>query len=327
MTKLITIWDTSVGTLNVGDEIINEAVKRELTEIYRDGHQFVTVPTHDIIGRRGRLMIKQSEATFVAGTNILSSKYKLFRINGWNLKLRDAFFVKGAVLLGAGWQNYQGTPSLLNKFFYKRILNKKILHSVRDNYTKEKLESIGINNVVNTGCPTLWKLIPEHTQKIPQQKGKKVITTISDYSTNEKARMADEKMLKTLKENYEEVFVWLQGAYDENYFDSLNPELTKNIVKIPGLLQRYDQFLEENEDADFVGTRLHAGIRAMQKCRRAIIIGIDNRAMEMKKDYGLPVLERENIDALAEYINTPFETKIGLDFDLIQKWKAQFKHE
>lgn len=28
MTKLITIWDTSVGTLNVGDEIINEAVKK-----------------------------------------------------------------------------------------------------------------------------------------------------------------------------------------------------------------------------------------------------------------------------------------------------------
>lgn len=327
MTKLITIWDTSVGTLNVGDEIINEAVKRELGEIYKDGHQFVTVPTHDVVGRRGRLMMKRSEAIFVAGTNILSSKYKLFRINGWNLKLRDAFFVKGAVLLGAGWQNYQGHPSLLNSFFYKRILNKAILHSVRDNYTKEKLESIGIKNVVNTGCPTLWKLTPEHCQKIPHQKGKKVITTISDYSTNVSARKADEEMLQTLNENYEEVFVWLQGAYDEDYFDSFDPELTKKIIKIPGLLQRYDQFLEENEDTDFIGTRLHAGIRAMQKFRRSIIIGIDNRAIEMKKDYGLPVLERENIDLLDKYINSNFETKIGLNFELIQSWKDQFEHE
>ncbi|MGM9885644.1 MAG: polysaccharide pyruvyl transferase family protein [Lactococcus sp.] len=324
MTKLITIWDTSVGTLNVGDEIINESVKRELSSIYQDGYQFFTVPTHDIVGRRGKLILNKSEASFVAGTNILSSRYKHFRSsNGWNLRYRDAFLVRDVILFGVGWENYQSKPSFTNKFLYQHILNKTVIHSVRDNHTKKMLESIGITNVVNTGCPTLWRLVPEHCKTIPHTKAKKVITTVTDYR---KDKAADELMLKSLNENYEEVYIWLQGAEDEPYFDGLDASIIKNIKKIPGSLQKYDEYLED-PDFEFVGTRLHAGIRAMQKGRRAVIIGVDNRSIEMKRDWDLPVLERENIAQLSEYINHDFETKINLDFDLIEKWKAQFKHE
>lgn len=324
MTKLILIWDTSVGTLNIGDEIILEAVKKELSDIYQDGYQFVSATTHDIIGRRSRIISKNSENSFVGGTNILSSVYKHFRSsNGWNLRYRDAFLVRDVILFGVGWENYQSKPSFTNRFMYQHILNKNIIHSVRDNHTKKMLESIGISNVVNTGCPTLWRLSPEHCQTIPHHKAKKVITTVTDYR---KDKVADEKMLKTLKDNYEEVYLWLQGSYDEDYFDQLDSDVIKGIKKIPGSLQRYNEVLED-PDIEFVGTRLHAGIRAMQKGRRAVIIGVDNRSIEMKKDWDLPVLERENIDYLAEYINQDFETKINLDFELIEQWKAQFKHE
>lgn len=55
---------------------------------------------------------------------------------------------------------------------------------------------------------------------------------------------------------------------------------------------------------DFVGTRLHGGIRAMQHKQRAIIIEIDNRAKE---------------------ISSRFENDIQIPFDKVNQWKDQFK--
>ncbi|WP_374285564.1 polysaccharide pyruvyl transferase family protein [Lactococcus sp.] len=324
MTKTITIWDTSVGTRNVGDEIINDAVRKELIDLYKKDYQFMTVPTHDIIGRYGRNILKESECSFVAGTNILTAKYHLLKNNQWNLRFRDLWSVRNVVLLGVGWNNYQAKTSWMNKLFYRTLFSKKVIHSVRDNYTKEKLESIGITNVVNTGCATLWRLTPEHCATIPTHKGKQVVTTITDYR---KDKTADEAMLKELKKQYGKVSLWLQGSHDEEYFETFSDEAKADVIKIPGIMDVYNDLLEKNIDLDFVGTRLHAGIRAMQKGRRAVIIGVDNRSIEMKRDWDLPVLERENIAQLSEYINHDFETKINLDFDLIEKWKAQFKHE
>lgn len=47
----------------------------------------------------------------------------------------------------------------------------------------------------------------------------------------------------------------------------------------------------------------------------------------MSKQYGLPIIERENIRSeLDKFINSSFDTKItGLDFGVIEKWKMQFE--
>ena len=60
--------------------------------------------------------------------------------------------------------------------------------------------------------------------------------------------------------------------------------------------------MDSDKELDYVGTRLHAGVRAMQKGRRSIILSIDNRAREMGKDYNLNVIERNDIYKLEEYI-------------------------
>ena len=77
---------------------------------------------------------------------------------------------------------------------------------------------------------------------------------------------------------------------------------------------------------DYVGNRLHGGIFALQRKRRAIIVAIDYRAREMAKDYSLPLVERDSIETdLADLIESSWSTAIhGLDFDRIEKWKAQF---
>lgn len=316
--KPITILDTSIATTNLGDEIIADGVKKELNGMFGDKSMFLSVPTHEKIGRHSRKIINKSQYSFVAGTNLLNSKYRLVRTKPWKLNLLEASILNNVILMGVGWGDYQGDIQPLAKFFYKQILDSNKIHSVRDNYTKEKLESIGISNVINTGCATMWKLTPEHCMTIPTSKAQNVVFTLTDYN---KDPLKDQKLIDILVENYKKVFFWIQGSRDFEYIQSLN---FKNVEFIGPSLNSYDKLLESNIDLDYVGTRLHAGIRAMQKKRRSIIIGIDNRAIEKKKDFNINVVERKDIETIADIINNKVETKLTLDFNKINQWKKQF---
>jgi hypothetical protein len=69
---------------------------------------------------------------------------------------------------------------------------------------------------------------------------------------------------------------------------------------------------------------LHAGIRSLQMKRRSIIIGVDNRAIEKRRDFGIEVVDRGDFDRLKVLINEPFSTKINLKNENIAHWKSQF---
>lgn len=57
-------------------------------------------------------------------------------------------------------------------------------------------------------------------------------------------------------------------------------------------MEVFDELVETTVSLDFVGTRLHAGIRVLQHKRRSIILGIDNRAPEKAIGFNLPVCPR-----------------------------------
>ena len=89
-------------------------------------------------------------------------------------------------------------------------------------------------------------------------------------------------------------------------------------------LAAFEDKLSES-DIEYVGTRLHAGIKAMQKWKRSIIIGIDNRAIEMWKDFNLNVIKRSELKSwLHDMINGDLVTNLEVDFDRIKLRKAQF---
>ena len=226
--------------------------------------------------------------------------------------------VKPTILMGVGWHQYSKRTNLYTKMLYKKILSKEYMHSVRDEYTKNKLEEIGIKNVINTGCPTLWGLTREVCQEIPKTKSKSVVFTLTDYNQNLKK---DKEMIKILRNNYDEIFFWLQGIGDYEYLKELN-ELD-NIKIISPNIGDYDKILRNNE-IDFVGTRLHGGIRALQNKRRTIIVSVDNRANELNKNYNIPIVQREKIDTLEQKINGLWETNINLPIERIEEWKSQF---
>lgn len=318
--KKIVIFDTSVGSLNLGDEIILDSVKKELNNIFKHNTMFINLPTHERISRYSHKIIKESCYSFVAGTNLLSSRHYIIRENQWNINLMDSIKFSNVILMGVGWSDYQQNPNYLTKLIYRNALSKRYFHSVRDNYTKNKLESIGIKNVYNTGCPTIWGLTSDHCKEIPSEKADNVVFTLTDYRKDPKN---DKEMIDILKKNYDKLFFWIQGSNDFEYIKTLIN--TNSIEFIDPNLKSFDELLDSEKDLDYIGTRLHAGIRAMQKKRRSIIIGVDNRALEMAKDFNINVIKRSELYKMENYIKKKIYTNIKLDLNTINAWKNQFK--
>ncbi|MCD8019245.1 MAG: polysaccharide pyruvyl transferase family protein [Clostridiales bacterium] len=312
------LFDTSIDTDNLGDFIIMKYCGDILHSIFTN-HQFVCVPTHTVPSDEQEAVAKSTKYKFVCGTNLLTSHIE----EHWNWRLPDGirrkFNYRNTILLGAGWKGYQGECSAYSRMAYHCILNPNVIHSVRDSYTEQQLCAAGISNVINTGCPTMWRLTPEFCKTIPVAKATKVVTTITDYRRD---AVHDQMMLDILSRNYECIYLWIQGDNDEEYLTSLN--VPANLVKIPHSLGAYEEILNRG-CIDYVGTRLHAGIFALNHQIRSIILAVDNRAIEMGKDTNLPVILRENIeDELEVLINAEFETNIRLPHENIDCFLNQF---
>lgn len=319
--KNIALYNTSVGSTNKGDEIICESIERELDYILKEGFT-VKYSTHtppativqSLITRIRNSNINYSYG-FIFGSNLLTNN--MFRRKPlWNINLINAINIRNCVLVGVG---SQGTNTRINKYtkmLYKKVLSKEYIHSVRDNFSRDLLESMGFK-AINTGCATLWGLNEEHCRQIPRKKAPSVLFTLTDYK---KDKEYDQILIDILQENYREIYFWVQGAKDLEYLREF-----KNIDRIKIIqpnLNALKQVLEK--DIEFVGTRLHCGIYAMQHKKRATIVIVDNRAREMHKDFGLNCIERAKINDLDNIINSDIETKIGLDFSSIDRWKEQF---
>lgn len=311
----VLLFDTSIGSLNMGDSIIVHYCGRALEQLLA-GQEPVRLPTHTLPDALQRKQLRSAGIRIVCGTNLMTPHYEEF--SNWKMP-ENLEGYRDIVTLGVGWGYYCDTISRNSKFVYRTILSKDRLHSVRDGYTEEKFRKMGVENVVNTGCPTLWGLTPERCAAIPTQKARRVITTLTDYDRDYDL---DGRMLRVLGELYDEVFVWIQGVEDLEYLREL-PDAS-GIHVIPRNLEAYTAALQMG-DVDYVGTRLHAGIHAMNLGVRTVILAVDNRAIEMGQDFDLPVLRREvPEETLRERINGQWNTAINLPWEQIARWKGQF---
>lgn len=314
--KKILLCNPGAGSLNIGDQIIGSSAKSEIFELL-DGSFVCEVSTHlPLSYYYGRHFIG-FDKKLVLGSNLLKSTIFGFK-RQWDMSLLKAFFLGPFVLLGVGWWQYGNSPNLYTKILYRTALSKRFLHSVRDEYTKDQLAKIGIKNVVNTGCPTLWCLDKQHCSLIPKQKAESVVFTLTDYNKDYKS---DKLFVEKLIDNYGQVFYWPQGKGDNDYLKMLG--FVGKVEILSPSLDAYDNLLENN-DIDYVGTRLHAGIRSLQKKRRTLIVAIDNRAEEKHKDFSLPIIRRKDLDSIESVIISEFETTIKIPIDNIKRWKAQF---
>ncbi len=312
--RTITLLDTSVASTNLGDQIIMEAVRDQLSDLIRDTFTY-SVASHEWMGRKSRGLLRQSDFAIAGGTNLLSSRMWIRSV--WKLSPRDALQCGNVVLMGCGWYQFQKKPDPYTRWLLRRMLSATRLHSVRDAYTKDKLAAIGVTNVVNTGCPTLWAFSPESCRALPRGKAPHVVTTINTYI---KDAEADRRLIEVLRRHYQSVSIWIQTSSDHAYAKGLDPDLKF----INPSLRAFDDLLASDIDLDYVGNRLHGGIRALQHGRRAIIVEIDNRAREMGRDFGLPTVERDDFARLEKMIHGPLDISLSPPQQAIDQWKSQF---
>ena len=314
--SMIAYFDTSVSSLNIGDEIINIYGRKIVEDIFPNDQIFIA-NTHNGISGKIINIINICKYRLVCGTNLLDSNISK-RLGCWNITWLDIFRMKHIILLGVGWSEYSPRPNYLNKLFYKLLLSNKSVHSVRDEYTRNMLLSIGFDNVINTGCPTLWGITEDICNQIPVQKSDCVIFTLTDYDKDVKA---DQEIINILLRNYKRIYFWPQGSGDLLYMESLMHE---NVKILAPRLSAYQNILAKH-DIDYVGTRLHAGIFAIRNLKRTIVISIDNRAKEISKSNNLTILERQNVkDELHQMIQSEFKTNISIDRKAIESWASQF---
>lgn len=325
--KNICIFDTSQGTLNMGDYIIKDSCMRELKDIINNNF-VVEFATHTPIAHDYQVIFnktnavaycKKADLKILLGTNIVTNNLFALSLN-WNVNYVTSKLYQGTVLMGVGMASSKKNMNWYTKKVYKRMLSKKYIHSTRDEKTKQFLEEMGFK-AINTGCPTMWQLTEKHCKKIPQKKADSVLFTLTDYAKDYKN---DKRMIEILKQNYEEIYFWIQGSGDLDYLKSLVDIKNINIIN-PNIEDLKNILVSKN--IDYVGTRLHAGIYAMQHFCRAIIVIVDNRARDMKENYNLNVIERTNIDKLAQMINSNFKTNILINEKNIKIWKNQFSNK
>lgn len=305
-------------SVNLGDSIIEAACIDAL--IVLQGHHPVKVSTHTHPSGREIQHLKNADLVIAAGSNLLSGDVSHSQ---WKLP-RDFSALDNLCLMGCGWSDY-GQSNPFSKEFYRKVLNNGWLHSVRDRYTEERLREAGAENVLYTGCPTMWTLTDEHCAGIPAKKGRSVVTALTSYQADYER---DSFQMQVLFEQYDTVIFWPQGENDRKYLNRILTESEKKRVVI--LDRNLDPFkmLLQTEKPDYIGNRLHAGILALTMGCRSRIIAIDNRALEIGKDTGLPVLRREELkERLESSIYAEDPISVHMPWENIKRWKQQFQVE
>jgi hypothetical protein len=310
---LINMFDTAIDSDNLGDHIIMDAVWRIALSLFPDA-VFHRTPTH----RRPTLAEfhggRKAAFSIVGGTNILKS-HMLVRGN-WRITPLDYLAWRNVILLGVGWQHYAAAADPASRLFFRMVLARSGLHAVRDHYTYDHLHR-DVPNLVYTACPTMWALDGPACRAIPASKGRDAIFAVTHYRP---APAQDRAVFDLLKRHYRRVFVWPQQSGDIPYLRSIG---ITDFQSIKADLAAFDRVLDEG-DVDFVGARLHGGIRALQRGRRSLIIPVDNRAIEISRFTNLPVESRDRPDLIEHWIVTPRPTAIALPEAAIDRWKGQF---
>ncbi|NEG95341.1 hypothetical protein GFD17_00920 [Bifidobacterium sp. SMB2] len=317
----VTLLDTSLASENSGDHIIMSYAGKVVEELFPES-KFEHLKTHDWDWDIERA--KKNSLKIVGGTNLISPDVEGFH-NPLALPiLRLPAYRHSVALLGVGMRFEPGRSQTITPFTSKLlhyVLDPRILHSVRDEQTKQQLAAVGIRNVANTACVTMWNLTPEFNKTIPVSKSENVLTTVTDYRKDPEA---DRFMLSMLLRKYRHVHAWIQADEDREYITELMGA-DSGISFIGHDLRELNEFLDEHPHIDYVGTRLHCGVHCLNHRIRSLIIIVDNRAREIHRDTGLPAIERDELrDRLESFIDDDRETRITIPLSEIRRWKQQF---
>lgn len=297
---------------NLGDVVIERATTRELQAALPEGVDIRWSSLHQSTDRHIRQAMQASLLNLLGGSNAIGwpwlRKRSSWRV--WPIDLRSHLAI---TLLGVGWSAYETRLNAKTRLYIRKLLDRSALHSTRDRHTAGVLRGLGFKQVCYTGCPTMWRLDPDHLAAIPHRQADVVVTMITDYRKDPRR---DRMLLETLENLYSHVIAYPQGTGDAVYLRDIGFQgriLGHDLDFIDRLRKEYGTF-------DYVGTRLHGGIFCLQHHIRSIVISVDNRAREIARDTGLCCIEAD-AQLIRDTVRAPLNQHLRLPLQAIADWR------
>ncbi len=91
--RRITVVDTAIASTNVGDEIIMDAVNKEISELFPDARQY-RVASHERMAGKSHRLVRRSSDAILGGANLLSAHAALRSV--WQLSPLDTTLGKNS---------------------------------------------------------------------------------------------------------------------------------------------------------------------------------------------------------------------------------------
>jgi polysaccharide pyruvyl transferase WcaK-like protein len=289
--KKIILLNPAIGSTNLGDSIIANAIKG-LFEFW--GIDFVAeLTTHRPWNKVERKLAIEADYFIVGGSNLLTSSLFPLSHTQWKISYKEFLLLRGKVILfGPGWRRDEDAISYFTSRLYASLMAEEVPQLVRDRVSQSRLLKTE-RNVVNSSCPTLFRIdeVMENSRSTASN------TVVVALSGNIKSVEQDRLILKMAEDNFENVKLFPQGIFDPQFptysDEAYYQELKIDYEILSGGLEAYSTELKSG--SHYFGTRLHGGIFAMQHGNPSTIIDVDSRARNIFAGTGYQVLQREEL--------------------------------
>jgi polysaccharide pyruvyl transferase WcaK-like protein len=283
----IALLSPAVGTENIGDHFIEQAIVRMLGP----GLQLDRYTTRRTLSKDETDRINDADCALICGTNLYQHEWpaSVSRRVLKRLKVPVIPIAVGGSAASLG----DVRVSRKTKRMIQLLHSKCEVGSVRDPHAAEVVAGADVTNAELTGCAVMqWSLAEDLPRIEPRQRSKLVLTARNWLMHREPYHLDDPTQIDVLRE--------VVGSWDGDVAYAIHEPFDRNIIELLGLSpdQVFDsddplEYLElyADPDAVVVGSRLHAGICALAQGVPSVFVGHDTRTYSFCDLMGLGYVE------------------------------------
>lgn len=296
----IALLSPAVGTGNVGDHFIEQAIRRLLpADVQYDRLSVRRGP-----GAEEVALINAADCALVCGTNLYQRNWESALTPDVLAAVRVPVVPFGVGSSAASVEDRSVGPE--TRAMIRALHAACTTGSVRDRHSLAMVSDVGVRNVALTGCPVLfWSLSPAAPEVAPRRRSRVVVTARNwlmhrwPDNVDHPAQIA---LLRGILDQLssDEIVFAIHEEYDERLLTTLGIP--------PASVLRSDRWQDYadlySDDASVVlALRLHAGMMSVANGVPAVFVGHDTRTYAFCELLDLPYVDLFSPNAATECLS------------------------